>query len=936
MSRSLDYLAIPAAYCSWLGGLRWCENGEAVVYDAPGPEVGCTFAMSQEIALFLEGFQTATQPVCFGFTLHLLHLLGLGVLNTSRTLPPEAEKLARAFRETGRSLRNAGVVCGFLCLDFPRTPLVPDIPAVCLELTRPTPRPLGDRKGLAAGARAEVPPLQPAEFEARFLESLARVDPKVLRHLLKHGGTWPAAAGKAVARMLPKTLAAAFAGLEDRPRLGGAARLAFRLEGALALPPRRLGAADLPTGGYSDVATRGLPEQILPGQLALDGEEFVRRFAQRELLYFHREEPRIPVAGELVVVLDQGVRTWGDVRLVLAAALIALGRQAERRGLAFRIAATSAEGALHDPLEVDEDALGGLLEASDLTPHPARVLAQVLGERADRRASDVVLLTHPRSLAEPEVVAAARQAGTETRLFAVTAAGDGRVELAAIRQGTPVVQGRCRVELARVHLPPPPDRAPAAADSTPWRGDIEVPGFPFALGALGPIVDDLFDFDESGDWVLMAGWNGLLHAWRSDGTALEMLPRALVGEGPMARVKSIVGVAGGFVAAGRARDDSELVAAVHYDFATRLCTCHWLSEVHARKPDWHYVRELHSIVVAQGPTACCAIDLGVDRAVACYPPVTPGAPTSFRAEQAYRSYQEAAPPRSFLPRPPHRHFVAGARGSGGRSRALVLHSESGAIDILDDTGAILASHVPLADGTPALRHGTPVLTRSGGDVLATLISGRRGSLIYFFSASSGRLLGEHPAGFGRFALSRDGRRFAVRRGDRQIEVREVAGKPLPLSVSPKGHAHQRIKIELGDSLLRIEVGKYLHLIRWDRGPIEFSLSYTDGPSRDDRWPGQEWMRRPRPIAGLDGDRFVSSCTCGGLTAAVDFIGQVTLFGPGLEPICTVFALGGQIAAWMPESVWIGPAALIGGRETPRGAERIGAALRAAAGREVPR
>lgn len=938
MSHRFVYLAIPFEYCSWLGGLRWCENGEAVEYVAPGPEVGCTFAMSQEIALFLEGFQTVTTPVNFGFTLHLLHLLGLGVLNPSRTLPPEAEELARAFRDTGRSLRNAGVVCGLLCLDIPKVSPAPDVAAVCLELSRPTPRMIGRGRGPGAGLMTEVPPLQPAEFEARVLEALSRIAPEVLRHLLKNGGHQPDSAGKAVARLLPRTLAAAFASVEDRPRLGGAAPLAFLLEGALALPPRRLGAADLPTGGYTDVATRGLPEQILPGQLALDGDEFVRRFAQRELLYFHREEPRTPVSEALVVVLDQGVRTWGEVRLVLAAAVMALGRQAERRKLEFRIAATSTEGTLLDPLVADEEALGRLLEASDLSPHPGRALAQVLERRAERRARDVVLLTHPRSLAEREVVAAAQQAGPETRLFAVSVAGDGRVELAALRQGIPVVQARCRVELARGHQAQAPARAPAEADVLAWRGDVEVPGFPFALGTLGPIHDDLFDFDESGEWILMAGRHGLLHAWRSDGTAIEMLPRAQAGESPLVKVKAVVGVAGGFVVAGRARADSSWVVA-HYDFGSRLCNCHWLSEVHARKPDWHYLRELHSIVVRQGAAARCAIDLGVDRDAACYPPRTPGAPTSFRAERAFRTFQEAAPPRSFLPRPPHRLFGAGSLGPGASGRALVLHGESGAIDIHDDSGAIVSSLVPLADGVPALRNATIVRTRSGGDVLAALIVGRRGWSIYFFSVSSGRLLGEHPTAFVGFALSRDGRRFAVRRGDRQLEVREVAGKPLPLSVSPRGQAHQRLRLELGESLLRIGAGKCIHLVRWDRGPVEFSLTYWNGPRRDDRSASREQASRPEPATERDGGRFVRVCTCAGLTAAVDMIGQVALFGPSTELIGMFCVLGEQIAAWMPGSVRIGPAALTGGRESPQGAERLGAALRAAsaaaAGQGVP-
>ena len=67
------------------------------------------------------------------------------------------------------------------------------------------------------------------------------------------------------------------------------------------------------------MTTRGHPEQILPSQFALDDLEFVRRHSEHELLYFRREEPHHGERPERLVVLDQGVRTWGSVRLALEA-----------------------------------------------------------------------------------------------------------------------------------------------------------------------------------------------------------------------------------------------------------------------------------------------------------------------------------------------------------------------------------------------------------------------------------------------------------------------------------------------------------------------------------------------------------------------------------------------------------------------------------------
>src|SRR5262249_14909615 len=152
----------------------------------------------------------------------------------------------------------------------------------------------------------------------------------------------------------PRTLRRILAHLVQQRRLAGAVPFVAQMVSALALPPRRLADRELPMGGYADVATRGHPEQLLPSQFAVDDLEFVRRFAEKELLYCRREEPHTRVDEELVLLLDQGVRTWGEVRLVLGAAVVALGKRAERRGLPLFLAATSNQGRLLDPLQADD------------------------------------------------------------------------------------------------------------------------------------------------------------------------------------------------------------------------------------------------------------------------------------------------------------------------------------------------------------------------------------------------------------------------------------------------------------------------------------------------------------------------------------------------------------------------------------------------------
>ncbi len=103
-----------------------------------------------------------------------------------------------------------------------------------------------------------------------------------------------------------------------RPRLVGAAWLTPALDAALAFPPRRRSADAIPQGGHADVTTRGRPEQLLLSQFALDSDEFVRRFAEKELLYFKPEEPHAPQPPDRVIVLAHIAERAEDIDLARA------------------------------------------------------------------------------------------------------------------------------------------------------------------------------------------------------------------------------------------------------------------------------------------------------------------------------------------------------------------------------------------------------------------------------------------------------------------------------------------------------------------------------------------------------------------------------------------------------------------------------------------
>src|SRR5262249_46542374 len=168
-------------------------------------------------------------------------------------------------------------------------------------------------------------------------------------------------------------------------------------------------------------------------------------------------------------------------------------------------------------------------------------------------ARDVVLLTHPRSLAEEDVVTAARRAAAPVRLFAMTLDGHGAAALSELRHGAPVRLRDFRVDFTRSEPPAAPPPAPPEP-SSPWRRHVEEVGFPFRFGIPGWVGSGQFDFDHAGDWLLTVTEHGLLFAWKTDGSAAEILPRGLLYGAVLTEVDAVVGVAGGFVVLGRARN----------------------------------------------------------------------------------------------------------------------------------------------------------------------------------------------------------------------------------------------------------------------------------------------------------------------------------------------------------------------------------------------
>jgi hypothetical protein len=923
MSRAGDYLRIPEDYVASLDGLRWSEAGDAIETD-----VGATFALTQEIALFLEGLTERRPLIHFGHVLHLLHMLKRGGAFAA---------LRHAYEKMHFPARNAGAFCALLCDDVPSPadpPSVQDIWHALMSshyvatLHGPLPAPI-------PGTTAEMPPLGPLTFEERILRALSTYRDDEIEHWFRHGQGPVKDDGEAIARAVveqrPRSLHGVLASLAQRERLAGAIPFVAQLVSALALPPRRLSPPELPLGGYADVSTRGQPEQVLPSQLAVDEMEFIRRFADNELLYFRREEPHSRLREELAILLDQGVRTWGTVRLVLTAAFFAFGKMAQRRGLPFRIATTGTEGRLIDPLPLDDAArgeLGDILDASDLSSHPGLALESVLEEQS-AVARDVVLLTHPRSLNEVDVQAAARRVTPGTRLFAVAVDERGAVELSELRHGTAVSLTRFRVDVTQrvpePKVPQPAEAMAVIASALPWRGDVEAIGYPFRFGLPHQMLQGRFDFSQSGKWIMVACERGqLLAAW-TDGSATEILPRGVSDGQALLNPETILGVVGGFVVAGQIGNQ---VTAFHYDMAERTCRVHKLGQFTAKGWRMRYVRSAHSIVAQEGN-----VRNGVDLSTGEF----------FSNEgKAFRPVSRVQTACHMLIQGPQLNVfnVPNIPSGGVAVPGVVLDPVTGGL-IVHASG--WSNFTPRTDGQPTLRGAFLLRAYLQGHTLVLYCNTAHQPArwrLYVYRGPEGQLVYEsqHTRDDVEFVLSGHGNLLAEQSRHGAFIVRDVIVGSAPILLIPRGRYHNNIEASLGKQALLVGIGSYKHLIRWDGDRLE------QGPAPlAFQWP-VPFQKRKFPLPRVDQtlaysaritpelDRLISilrpdprrfaSTHEGPVNVLVDRYSQIAILDQLWNLVCMFFVFRNQVAAWMPDGTRYGPASLTGGPETPDAAERI--------------
>jgi hypothetical protein len=912
------YLRLPTKYCDALGGVRWSFEGDELVY-----KDGSCFALNEEVAMFLEGMAAGGRTIHFAYALHLLGMFKGSTHPRSGAVA--SPRLSQAYPAARRLPRNAGAFAAVLCRDLPALAGAPRIEDVLSRL-RDTARPI--RWYIVSFhdtfAPSEMPPLSEELFEAEILQKLEAYSDDDLRQWLRYGCGPVKEPGKDLARALelppPRSLADILAALLERPRLAGARPYVMQMLSALAMPPRKQLLPAMPQGGYADVTTHGQPDRLLPSQFALDEWDFLRRHADNELLYFRREDPHARTRHELIVLLDQGVRTWGKVRLVLSAAALALGQLAARSKMPFLLATTSDEGAVVDPLEMSVEALGSQVEAADLSANPGLALERVL-DRPATGTRDIVLLTQPRNLLDDEIRAAALRAVPETRILSLALHENGNAVLSELRQGVPLPLRQFRVRVTAAGALP--DVTPPVEEA--WHGDIEPIGFPFRFGPTGQIGRHHFDFDLDGQWLLTAMRKGMLFVWATDGSRrMEVLPRAMVNGRLLESIDAICGVAGGFVVSSVVNNQ---LTVAHYDLQSKRCAGYVLGSV-AHDHVLRYSPE-HHVVVAQ--TAGLGFEHALDLGTGCIFPANTS-DRAARAREAWYALAQAGTPSCSLDR------------RTGMLIPIWPH-------------AVQKPFVPQTDGRPDLQGCTLVDAEFRGAVLAAKLRtpGLTGR-VFLRLYRDGVSIGEYPndSASNGFKLSADGSLLARQIDVCRLNVSPTAQVGTPSATTRAGGCAPLVYLYLGDSWILLRSGmRWVHLLSWETGRLELHQTQSDQNETKkegyrshsealrflrSKLPHSAHAARPTyaspsalPHALLyDANRFAGAATQGAISVATDQFGQVMVLDKNSHLVCMFFAFRDQISGWMPDGTSFGPASHSGRPPSPDDLLRFGRALTKAA------
>ncbi len=906
------YLTLPADYLRQIGGARWSDTSSSLEVTRSFPTLSYN-----RIALFLEGFASQRSLVAFGFVVHWLSRL------TFEIESEPMKRLRRIFIQYHENWRNAGALAGMICADLPASIETPGAAVVCGRLRDRSPFEWFATELNRQSKAGEMPPMAPEAFDRLIKNSLEQLHDEDLASWLKFGRGPLVHAGRELAIAPPaRTWGAILDELLARPRLAGAQVYVDQMISALAVPPRRHVPQQLPLGGYADVVTKGSVDRLLPSQHALDDLEFLRRFTENELLFFRREEPPAQNQQEQVIVLDQGVRTWGDVRLVLAGAALALASRADRRAIPCRFACTSRPG-LFAPHALSADDLGRVMDASDLSRSPGLALEGVL-ERPSSVPRDLFLLTHPFALAEDDVRTAALRLGPTDRLFALTINGKGSAELSEMRRGLPVRLKAFHVDFVAATTP----AAEPPASSRAWTGCVESNVWPFRFGSDG--IVQVFDFDDDGRYQFTVYADSMIHVWDSETGTVEIVPRPMLNGKIVKSWNAGIGVAKGFALL---THDGSRLHLFHYDLAERRGKSVFLCEYPADDFFLRYNRRRDAVIIYGNAFLDLVGILNLSNAKWIAAKDLNIGP--LKIVESETSFRELA----VVP------FHGGVNHSCCQIGNGTLHVPG------------WSPFTPRTEGRSTFFSDRSIFhMQLGGGVLAVHSAKQdpsyRQCVLSFFQGPEGNFLREITWNVGTdkpfaFRLSPDGDKVAVVRSGTSLDVHSTRS-PKHLFVNRRANFNHRPRLWVGEQAFLLNCGRKghsWHLVEWSNNLIVHSemmreinpnsANFRNPPFA--RFLGSDYPAELVTETDADSPEFLHGkyAVRNGIRFVIDRYGCVSAYDNLQRSIFQFWGFGDSWSAWLPDGTRLGKGMIHEWPNSPNAAATMAEALRAARKRGVP-
>jgi len=609
-------------------------------------------------------------------------------------------------------------------------------------------------------------------------------------------------------------------------------------------------------------------------------------------------------------VLDQGVRTWGNVRLALAAAaMVAIGKDTTKAGM-LHLTATS-NTTIIDVAGAKLNDLARLLEASDLTPNPADALRTAISETATG-PRDIVLLTHRRSMHESDVLTEIAMRSPTDRVFALGVDDAGRAELVEFRGASIVRLRSFRVQFsARTEKQTAPKITPVSHGD--WTGDIEPVTFPFRPGLIAK--PEMFAFDAEGKWLACVNRNGIVHLSALDGSAPEVLPRVFRyddGTIDLARrlmtIDRILGGPGGFVVCGHTGLPDATLLMASYDIVRHTVQLHSLPNLTGGNILWHTFPDLNSVAVSS-PYFVAGLDLatgdvhvitlGVDSIDSKTPHAVISPASSSKTPQTQRAEQAAQ--RASRQQADSQHIdVWQTVGKGDYSRWLRL--DKGCIMVGGEMPA-WPPFTPKRNGRAFFDDAHIHEARYARDTLALSVQllGRPERRLYLFHGPSGRLLSEfrHEQPHS-FTLSPAGDWLAYRTDKQSLQLVSTENLSDPRTFKTEWMPSCPA-VHCGTNEVCISAGQLAHAFTFGGGKFTHTVL-------------------PRIQAQLP----ASSELPAGVQIGIG--GQVILLDRHQRPAIQILVRGDQAAIALPDGTRWGSVALLGCPPTPRAVELIDRAL----------